>query len=136
MNKITLTQVNPGDARCGRETVWVGFAPPEGEAPRATFKGLRDMFLHLWTALNEVSWRADMVVHRDEPYSAETRQTLENIAHIANVDQVYRSMHKLLADEASKVDAWEDRLRERCSSLTLENAMLRRELAALKEAKP
>ena len=95
---------------------------------------LSSLVEHMWTCLQEVAWRAGMLIDRDEPLSPESKQTLQNIHDTANPENIYGEMVRLLADASSKEQGQVDLLRAQLAEAWAEVFRLRAEPAHRKTA--
>lgn len=62
-------------------------------------EGLRDVFTHLWSRLNEANFIAQ-ALEQHEPGSEGFRQALAALKHVANVDKAHSHMQGLLKEAA------------------------------------
>ncbi|WDI91915.1 hypothetical protein [Xanthomonas campestris] len=57
--------------------------------------GLREVFTHMWSRLNQAAFMAEMLALH-EPGSDGAKQTLAALQQVANVSEAYSHMQKLL----------------------------------------
>jgi hypothetical protein len=63
--------------------------------------GLRQVFVHLWSRLNEAQFLAEMLAKLD-PDSDAYRRNLAALVHVANVQAAYGHMQRLIARAEQK----------------------------------
>ncbi|HUW51904.1 MAG TPA: hypothetical protein VMV99_00595 [Rhodanobacter sp.] len=106
--------------------VRLGVIEVEKAQPRAAgFRGLNDLFIHLWTRLDEAHTISNGLSHTSEPLSDSMRRNLAALATIANVDNAYASMKSLLAEAAKADGSYTESLQASLSQALKENAELR-----------
>jgi len=120
-----LTQVKAGDSRWGNEVAWIAFAKPEKERIQPPVNTLREMFLHLWTRLDEVHTISNGLSHSKGPITDAMRRNLQSLATIANVENCYVTMNRLLAEAEASESSYAESLRVRLNELVVENEALR-----------
>lgn len=120
-----LTQVKAGDSRWGNEVAWIAFAKPEKDRVPPPTKTLREMFIHLWTRLDEAHAISNGLSHSKEPVTEMMRGNLQSLATIANVDNCYGTMQRMLAEAEAADASYSESLRERLVQVLAENEALR-----------
>jgi hypothetical protein len=121
-----MQQVDPTTGGAVR----LGVIEVDKAQPRAAgFRELNELFVHLWTRLDEAHTISNGLAHTSEPLSDTMRSNLAALATIANVDNAYASMKRLLAEAAKADGSNTESLQASLSRVLEENAELRAALA-------
>jgi head-tail adaptor len=116
-----MSAVNTGNHRPASDIAWIGFAASENRAP-PSIDAIRELFMNLWTRLDEVCWRAKVLTGRD--MDEQSRQTAKNIAMIADVDAIYADVRQAISSDQIKGDAENARLRAQLEAAYERNRVL------------
>lgn len=124
-----LTKVNPRRAILVHAFLTDPNVEDSPELPPAT---LREVFMHLWSRLDDVSWRAKMAAQTIQALTPQEQGRLNNIAALTDVSDVYGHMCRVLAEAQAKVRTTEDGLRDQVANLSAQLAELFVENARLR----
>lgn len=90
-----------------------------------TYRGLRDVFVKLWTVLDEASFRSAILAKRASLTADDARAEFQTLATMTDQRTVYGQMQRLLVEAGANYDDERTELRATIRQLMAENQALR-----------